>query len=341
MARHGHLQSGEKVNSRQTTYPAAGPAAWSPRLVADLALHPINVRLYATAPYIGEVYARLPHEAVHPADAHPRVLARPLLVRCRQRDYYIPGCADELLLHTSCAVACLPAVISSLPADADDCDYAPPRLAELVDGVFARHPLSMCYWGGLKRASQKYFNDGYSHVVFSDISRCYGSVNVERLLALLTEARADADAIRVLGQMHRCWIDAGCRGLPLTGGSRVFFKLYMRGVDERMQRAGIKFIRLNDDYRLFCRSKQEAQSVFTSFSDSLSAFGFAANKTKTHVFSSDELRRSWKPRTLYWKRLFGRGVGLPVLSEALRLAPLRPVTCRLLQRFYGDSCRTA
>lgn len=325
-----------------TTVRASGDrASWSPGFVAEAALHPMNVRLYANSPYLREIYDSLPRGAVHPADVRLRELAHPLMIRRGRRDYFLPGSADDLLLYTSCVVACCPAIIRSLPADFDAFDYAPPLIRELSEGSFGQYPLSVCYWNRMKRASQQYFDAGYSYVLFTDISRCSDSVDIKRMLSLLTQAHTDAGAVRILEQMHRSWLRAGCRGLPLTGGSRVLFKLYMRGVDERMRKEGIAFLRFNDDFRLFCRAKEGAREVFSCFEKVLASAGFAANKSKTHLFSCDELHRAWKARKLDWMRTLNAGVVMPALSEALRFRLLRPSAYRLLRLFYGSRCMPA
>ncbi len=317
-----------------------GRDGWSTRLVTEATLHPVSVRFYAVSPYLPELYQDdLPRRIVHPADVSPRGFAPPLLIRCRRNRWYLPGNADDLLLHTSCVVACCSALLRYLPADSDNFDFGPPRLCELSRGSFGTHPNMLPYWAEFGRATERKFDAGYSHVVFADIAHCIRSIDPERVSELLREAGADEDTIRVLAAMHRFWQRAGCSGLPLTAGFRILIKLYLRSVDDRLRSQGISFVRLQDDFRLFCHSETEASCALSILSNALAACGLALNESKTHLFSRNEWRWSWKKRRLDWTRTLGIGVGLPILSDALGFRPLRPWTLRLLRVLYGRLCQ--
>jgi hypothetical protein len=324
-----HTASGE-------VHDALSGADWSTRMVTEATLHPLIVRLYVDSPYVAELYRDdLQRRIVHPANAAPRNFAHPLLIPRRQRRYYLPGSADDILLHTSCVVACCHALVRYLPADSDAFDFGPPLIRELSEGSFGRHQTMMSYWARLDLAMQRHFDAGFSHVLFTDVARCIESIDPERMLVLLREADADDDAIRLLEKMHRFWQRAGCRGLPLTAGFRVLIKLYLKSVDDRLRSEGITFLRLQDDFRLFCHGENEARHALSILSDALAACGFTLNERKTCIFSRSELRWSWKKRRLDWTRTLSQGVGLPALSDALRFRALRPSALRLLRLFYG------
>src|SRR5713226_5170809 len=88
------------------TIPLSG-ASWSPALVAAGVRHPMNTRMYAEAPYLAELYRDdLESRVVHPANLDKRDFAPPLLLHRGLKRWYLPGSADDLVLHTSCVVAC-------------------------------------------------------------------------------------------------------------------------------------------------------------------------------------------------------------------------------------------
>src|ERR1700736_3049598 len=98
-------------------------APWSTRFVAAAIRHPINVRLYAEAPYLAELYRDdLEERIAHPSSVVRRDFATPFLLPRGLKRRYLPGSADDLILHTSCVVACCSALIRYLPPDSDAFD---------------------------------------------------------------------------------------------------------------------------------------------------------------------------------------------------------------------------
>jgi hypothetical protein len=296
--------------------------------------------MYAEAPYLAELYRDdLESRVVHPANLDKRDFAPPLLLHRGLKRWYLPGSADDLVLHTSCVVACHLPIVRYMPADSSVYDYGPPLLHELTEGSWGHYRTMLSYWARLERAMQGHLANGFSHVLFADVASCIESVNPERLSALLRESGADEDAVRVLDQMHRSWRSSGCRGLALTGGFRVLIKPYFKAVDDRLCSQGLTFLRLQDDFRVLCDGEDDARAALRVLSDALACGGFALNQSKTHIFSRDELRRfSRKMWQLNGARTLSGGIGLPALADALVFPALRVPALHLLRLLYGHRC---
>ncbi|MEP7363127.1 MAG: RNA-directed DNA polymerase [Acidobacteriota bacterium] len=312
-------------------------AAWSVGIVAEAALHPISVRLYADAPYIGDLFGPgLLHRVVHPANATIGKFSHPLHLGSANRRWYLPGSAADLLLHTSCVASCCLAVIRSLSPFTEASDIGPPLVTELSAGSFGFHSTMMHYWSRLESETFRHLKAGFTHILFADVSRCIESMDSGLMFAQLEDAQACADSIRVLKAMHQTWHAAGCRGLPLTAGFRVLIKLYMKDVDDRLRADGITFLRLQDDFRIFCRGEHEARHAQSILSEALATSGLTLNPNKTLLLSRKQLHFSWQKRSLDWKRCFRHGIGYPLLSDALAIAPLRKPAIHLLNLFYSN-----
>jgi hypothetical protein len=318
----------------------ASGVAWSPRFVAAAIRHPVSVRMYSEAPYLAELYGNdLETRIFHPANAEPRDIARPFLLRRGLKHRYLPGSADDLILHTSCVIACCSAVVRYMPADSDAFDCGPPLLRELSAGSFGFHHTMQYYWTRLGQMIERHPSGDFSHALFADVAQCIENIDLGQMWGLLREAGADECALRWLERLHDSWQQSGCRGLPMTPGFMVLLKLYLTSVDDRLRSHGFHFGRLQDDFRVLCHDESEARHALSVLSGALASRGLTLNEKKTHIFNREEIKRSWQRRRVDLARIFGQGIGQPALSDALSFPVLRPPALLLLRLFYGHRCQ--
>ena len=168
-------------------------------------------------------------------------------------------------------------------------------------------------------------------MLFADIAGCIENISPGPLGDLLREAGADQDAISWLDRMHDFWRRSGCHGLPMTPGFRVLLKIYLKAVDDRLRNEGFCFFRLQDDFRILCRSEKDARHALSVLIEGLAVRRLALNAEKTHILTRSEFKRSWRRYQIELTRIFGEGVGQPALSDALFLPMLRAPALRLLR----------
>lgn len=318
-----------------------GALDWSPELVVTAVRHPLSMRLYAEAPYIPELYqADLESRVVHPSRVRGDAFAPPCVLRRRSKVWFVPGSADDLLLHTSCVVACCSAIVRLLTPDADEVDSGPPLVRELSKGTWGLTTMA-AYWSRLDRQVERWLATEFTHVVYADIERCIESLHAGRISRLLTAAGADPDAVRVMDDMQRVWQRHGHRGLPLTMGFKVLLKLYLKSVDDALHRQGLTFARLQDDFRIVCHGEAEATSALEGLRNALTACGLVLNESKTRTFSRAQARWSPSRWRLESARRLSQGIVQPALADALEVRPLRPAALRLLKLLYGRRCGVA
>jgi CRISPR-associated protein Cas1 len=136
---------------------------------------------------------------------------------------------------------------------------------------------------------------GCGWVVDADIEDFFGSVDHERLMARFCELVDDRDIQRLV----HAWLTVGClsgwsvektpsgvaQGGPI---SPMLANLYLHEFDATITGAGFTLVRYADDFVVFCRSKEEAESAFAAVRETLSMIGLSLNEEKTRVASLDQ-----------------------------------------------------
>ncbi|MCG8467730.1 MAG: hypothetical protein MJB57_05895 [Gemmatimonadetes bacterium] len=310
--------------------------AWSASKVIALARHPCNVRMYADAPYIKELFRDDAAERVrHPASPGALEVAPPLRLSSDAKPYYLPGSARDLLLHTSCMLAVSADVGRFLDPGSDRHDLAPPSRSDLMSGSFGEEATMVAAWSRVSEATTRALTHGYTHVLLADVRQCIANIRADRVTRLLRRAGADADAVCVLERLHEAWHAAGCRGIPLTAGFRILIKPYLKRADDALADAGVAFVRLQDDFRVFCRGETEVRERLATLTDVVSACGFELNDAKTLVLSRRQLRWAPKPRWMRLRHKLADGVLRPLLSDALQHTPVRDLAGSALLGLYS------
>ena len=189
---------------------------------------------------------------------------------------------------------------------------------------------------GTRTVQQRLGGEG-GIIVAADVASCIATIDLDRLHKLLQESGADHAAVHHLWKMHLFWCRTGCHGLPLTGSFRLLIKLYLAKVDDRLRREGIIFVRIQDDFRLFCRNKDEAKQACHVLEEALATCKMRINHKKTVLLQAGRLM-SWSLHRQELVRLFSGGVGVPVLTEMLQLDALRPIALLLIRKRYGHHC---
>lgn len=309
-------------------------------LVLEILQHPIHVRLYSTAPYLAELYrSDLASRIQTSLNSDRRDFSRPLAIRKGKKNYFIPGSSQDLIFHAVCAAAFYKPFFESFSAEEIETDYCPPLWREIQKNSCGDSQVMLAYWQQLNAETGRRMQRDFSHVLHADISDCYASVDTGALSNLIRDLGADSALANGFQSIHEYWAQAGCRGLPLTGSSYLPLKFYLKQVDDHLKSAGVPFIRLQDDFRIFGHTECELQSHQAELEKALQLRGMRINPKKTQIVSHENqppITTRFSPRD--WRRTFSQGILLPLLSDSLRLGLLRPASLRLLRWCYGHTC---
>lgn len=116
------------------------------------------------------------------------------------------------------------------------------------------------------RQCQKNVNDGYVYVVDMDLEKFFDTVNISKLIEVLSRTIKDG---RVISLIHK-YLNAGVLvngmferteiGMPQGGPlSPLLSNIMLNELDRELEHRGHRFVRYADDCIIFCKSRKSAQ----------------------------------------------------------------------------------
>jgi len=167
------------------------------------------------------------------------------------------------------------------------------RLAPIFEPVF--DDASFAYRPGrsTKDALRKIWKElekGHEWIVDADLKDFFGSVEHEKLLALVARRVADGRVLRLIGRM----LKAGCmtqeqflpteQGTPQGGVvSPLLSNILLTPFDREMRHRGWQLTRYADDWVVTCKSRSEAQEALRQATLILETLGVNLNREKTRI----------------------------------------------------------
>lgn len=147
--------------------------------------------------------------------------------------------------------------------------------------------------------SEKIKQDKVSTLVSCDIANFFDRLNLHRLESILLSIspnESDKKYVRLVNQLLLSWANRDSYGLPVgSNASRILAEAALIGVDNYLEKSGIRFCRFVDDYRFFAPNVQTAHYWLTQFMERLWLEGLAINKNKTKI--EDVSHKKHSPKT--------------------------------------------
>ena len=132
---------------------------------------------------------------------------------------------------------------------------------------------------------------GGGHVVSADVAGFYESVDHERLLLILADAGVSASTRNAINE-HLGELMHNNRGLPQgVETSDALATVYLAPVDSTLQRAGLRFWRHGDDYRIWTNSYPAALAAVFELEQALRRHGLLLSAGKLSVESLAQYSR--------------------------------------------------
>jgi hypothetical protein len=125
----------------------------------------------------------------------------------------------------------------------------------------------------------------------ADVADFYSRIAHHRLENELIRLRITTDEPRRIKTLLSKFSQTRSYGLPIGGpASRILAELALNPIDLYLNRKGIEFCRYVDDFHIFAETKQKAFNHLAFLSQILFNEGLSLQKTKTHIFTSQELQ---------------------------------------------------
>jgi hypothetical protein len=172
------------------------------------------------------------------------------------------------VMYAACVGACFPYIHKTLSWAQGRLDFSYP-LGESPDDIkWIRNEFEG--WRDFRKSTIEALDQGFSHVVFTDISAYYENVDPYTLMSDLRQVGSPEPAVLQLSNCLNRWAQAPSRGVPQGHApSDILAKLYLNNVDENLQSQGIKHLRYVDDFRIFCRGEPEAKKALLALTSLL------------------------------------------------------------------------
>lgn len=143
---------------------------------------------------------------------------------------------------------------------------------------------------GALRKVWKEIKGGSEWIVDADLKDFFGSVEHEKLLALVARQIADGRVLRLIEAMLKAGNDGKGRLLPTERGtpqggvvSPLLSNILLTPFDREMRHKGYRLTRYADDWVVTCRSPAEARAALNAARTVLNALGVQLHPQKTRI----------------------------------------------------------
>lgn len=100
---------------------------------------------------------------------------------------------------------------------------------------------------------------GYDYVLETDVSGFYENIEIERAVSVIRQMTGKTTVAMELWDHLATWAEPRKRGVPQGyGPSDILAEAYLDSIDRRLDNHGLEHLRFNDDFFVFCESRDAA-----------------------------------------------------------------------------------
>ena len=184
------------------------------------------------------------------------------------------------------------------------------RFAPDINGRLFRPDVG--YDSFLKRCREFIQTTEYTSVLVADVADFFPKIYSHPLENALKSLTGKPDHARVIGKLISSWNHTISYGIPVGQTvSRLLAELTISDIDQLLIAEDMAYCRFSDDFRIFCKDKQEAYRALALLANSLfENHGLTLQQQKTHIITKDEFESKYL--------LTGRAAEDASLSEKFR-----------------------
>lgn len=201
------------------------------------------------------------------------------------------GCLSliDRLIYYALLGACYPHIRRRLATYQNVVDYSYPLAPyrDLVKWIANYFPGEQAF----QRDSQQLLEQGFTFVVFTDITSYYENIDLHILISDLNAIGCPQSATQLLRHCLYKWSTVTGRGIPQGfSPSDILGKLYLHNIDRSLRAASIEHKRYVDDIRIFCRSYSDAKKSLLFLSRQLRKRGLHIQAAKTRILHASDAK---------------------------------------------------
>lgn len=147
----------------------------------------------------------------------------------------------------------------------------------------------------LAKCKEHIKKENTTYIAVTDISDFYSRIYHHRLENALSRATKKNNHAKAIMKLLSGWNERESFGIPIgNAASRLLAEIAISDVDEALMYRKVRFIRYNDDYRIFTNSYSEAYRHLAFLADFLyKNHGLTLNPQKTSIETEDSFREKF------------------------------------------------
>jgi len=147
------------------------------------------------------------------------------------------------------------------------------------------------HWNEFRKISLGKLGERHDYVVFTDISGFYENIDIKRLASDLNKISNKTETIRLLKNCLHTFSGTRDRGLPQgCSPSDILAEFYLNSMDRRLKNRDIVHLRWSDDFRLFCKTKEQAIKHLKKFIELCRDRSLNLNTGKTEIAKQEKAK---------------------------------------------------
>ncbi|MDA1231309.1 MAG: group II intron reverse transcriptase/maturase [Planctomycetota bacterium] len=167
------------------------------------------------------------------------------------------------------------------------------RLEPIFEAVFDDASFGYRPGRSTKDALRRIWNEieaGFEWIVDADLSNFFGTVDHDKLLALVAQRISDGRVLRLIGSMLTADSLVDGKRLPTAQGtpqggviSPILSNVLLTPFDREMRHRGYRVTRYADDWVVTCHTRRDAERVLQEATTILTSLGVTLNREKTRI----------------------------------------------------------